>query len=187
MNSFDEENNRRKKNPFDFMDDETFERIFDEVQNMFESQDFKDMLEDMFRNGMNPDKKFVQGFSMNIGPDGKPRFHRMGNKKVISPQGKPTVSEQQEPLTDVIEGIDDVAITVEIPGVQKDEIDLNVTKNQVELLVDTPNRKYQKTLDLPCEVKPKTTKATYNNGVLDVVIQRKDRKRDGSKFKVNIE
>lgn len=187
MKPFEDDNNRKKKNPFDFMDDETFERIFDEVQNMFESQDFKDMLEDMFRNGMEPEKRFVQGFSINMGPDGKPQFRKMGNKKQRNPEGVPVISEEQEPLTDVIEGVDDVAITVEIPGVNKEDIDLNVTKNHVELSVDSSQRKYQKLLDLPCEVKPRTTKATYNNGVLDVVIQRKTKKRNGDSFKVNIE
>ena len=124
---------------------------------------------------------------MNVSPEGKPKFQRIGNKKTVGPMGTPEVSPQQEPITDVIEGKEDVAITVEIPGVNKKDIDLNVTKNHVELLVDAPQRKYQKTLDLPCEVKPKTTKATYNNGVLDVVIQRKQRKKDGEGFKVNIE
>ena len=97
------------------------------------------------------------------------------------------ISEEREPLTDIIEGDDDVAVTVEIPGVEKNNIELNVTNDILEIKVDTPNRKYHKRLDLPCDVLPKTTKATYKNGVLDVVIKRKEKKRPGDGYKVNIE
>ena len=40
---------------------------------------------------------------------------------------------------------------------------------------------------MPCNVKPKTTKATYKNGVLDVVIARKEKMKPGKGFKVNID
>ena len=189
MDLFDEDKNRRKKrrNPFDFIDEDEFEKIFEEVQKMFESGDFKEMIEDMFRGGINPNKRFVHGFSLNIGPDGKPRIQEFGNKPRKSPDGEPLISEEREPLTDIIEGDDDVAVTVEIPGVEKNDIDLNVTNDVLEIKVDTPKRKYHKRLDLPCNVKPKTTKATYKNGILDVVIKRKEKKKPGDEYKVNIE
>ncbi len=177
---------RRRKNPFDFIDDEDFERIFDEMQRMFESTDFKDMIEDMFRGGFEPNKRFIHGFSMNMGPDGKPRFQEFGNRQTKTPTGEPVISDEREPLTDIIEGDDDVAITVEIPGVEKEDIDLNVTEDILEITVDNPKRKYHKHVDIPCNVKPKTTKATYKNGVLDVVVKRKGKKTPGEGFKVNI-
>ena len=177
---------RRRKNPFDFIDDEDFERIFDEIQRMFESTDFKDMIEDMFRGGFDPNKRFIHGFSMNMGPDGKPRFQEFGNRPTKTPTGEPVISDEREPLTDIIEGDEDVAITVEIPGVEKNDIDLNVTEDILEITVDNPKRKYHKRVDIPCNVKPKTTKATYKNGVLDVVVKRKGKKTPGEGFKVNI-
>ena len=57
----------------------------------------------------------------------------------------------------------------------------------LEIKVDTPKRKYHKRLDLPCDVQPKTTKATYKNGILDVVIKRKEKKKPGDGYKVNID
>jgi HSP20 family protein len=58
-------------------------------------------------------------------------------------------------------------------------------EDSLEINVDRPGRKYHKLLDLPCGVNPSTTKATYKNGVLDVEIQRKEKKtRKG--FKVDI-
>ena len=188
MNPFDEDNNkRRRKSPFDFINDEDFERIFDEMQRMFESRDFKDMIEDMFKGGFDPNKRFIHGFSMNVGPDGKPKFQEFGNRPTKNETGEPILSEEREPLTDIIEGDEDVAITVEIPGVEKNDIDLNVTEDFIEIKVNNSIRKYHKRVELPCDVKPKTTKATYKNGVLDVVIKRKEKKRPGEGYKVNID
>ena len=188
MNPFDrDKEKRRRKSPFDFMNDDDFERIFDEMQRMFENDDFKEMIEDMFRSGFDPNKRFIHGFSLNVGPDGKPRFQEFGNRPVKNPDGAPILSDEREPLTDIIEGDEDVAITVEIPGVEKEDIDLNVTKENIEIRVDTLQRKYHKNLDLPCDVLPKTTKATYKNGILDVVIKRSEKKKPGSGYKVNIE
>ena len=67
------------------------------------------------------------------------------------------------------------------------DIDLNVEGDSLEIKVNNVKRKYHKRLSLPCDVIPTTTKATYKNGVLDVVIKRKDRKKPGSGYKVNIE
>ena len=188
MNPFDNEEKRDKKNPFDFIGDEEFERIFEEIQRMFESTNFKDMLEDMMRGGgAEPNKRFVHGFSFNVGPDGKPKLQEFGNKPVKTPKGTPTVSDEIEPLTDIIEGENDVSITVEIPGVEKDDIDLNVTDGALEIKVNKANRKYRKLVDLPCNVKPKSTRATYKNGILDVVLDKKEKKKTGTGFKINVE
>lgn len=165
------------------MNDEDFDRIFEEARKM---------IEDMFKGGapfksFEEGKPFIHGFKINMGPDGKPEISEFGNRAVKTQDGEPTISEEREPLTDIIEGDNDVAITVEIPGVEKEDIDLNATDNTLEIHVDTPQRKYQKILDLPCGVKPKTTKATYKNGILDVTIQRKEKKKDDEGYKVNIE
>jgi len=185
MEPFDR--NKKRKNPFDDffnnMNDDDFERIFEEARKM---------IEDMFKDGtpfqeMGQGKPFIHGFKINVGPDGNPDVTEFGNRTLKNQDGRPAISEEREPLTDVIEGEKDVAITVEIPGVEKDDIDLNATEAELEITVDNPDRKYHKVIDLPCDVKPKTTKATYKNGILDVVIQRKEAKKDDSGFKVNIE
>jgi len=48
MDPFDEDRDRRRgKNPFDSIDDDEFERIFDEMQKMFESTNFREMIKEM--------------------------------------------------------------------------------------------------------------------------------------------
>jgi len=191
MDPFDdnEENNRRRRrNPFDNFgfDDDFFKEIFNDDRVM---DDIKRMTEEMMKMFSNaqPGKPFVHGFKVQLGPDGKPRIQDFGNKSIKSPNGQPTVSDEREPLTDIIEGDNDVAVTVEMPGVEKNDIDLNVTNDTLQIKVNTPQRKYHKNLELPCDVLPKTTKATYKNGILDVVIKRKNKKKPGDSYKVNIE
>ena len=190
MNPFDEDRDkrRRRRNPFDlFGFDEDFIRdIFDDERIM---EDIRRMTEEIMKmfSTAQPGKPIVHGFKIHIGPDGRPHIEDFGNRPIRTPDGEPQISEEREPLTDIIEGDNDVAVTIELPGVEKEDIDLHVTKDSLEIKVDTPKRKYHKRLDLPCDVLPKTTKATYKNGVLDVVIKRKEKKKPGEGYRVNIE
>lgn len=198
MNPFDDEDNQRKKrNPYDPFrgDDDIFRDIFkdNKIRDIFNDDkimdDIKKMAEEMMKMFTNaqPGKPIVHGFKIDIGPDGKPQIADFGNRSIRSPEGIPTISEEIEPLTDIIEGVNDVAITVEIPGVEKDDIDLIATEDTLEIKVDSPKRKYHKRIDLPCNVKTKSTKATYKNGILDIVLEKRDKKKDSDGFKVSIE
>lgn len=183
----DKNRRRRRRNPFDMFgfDDDFIRDLFDDDRIM---DDIKRMTEEMMRMFSNaqPGKPIVHGFKINIGPDGKPKIEDFGNRQVKTSNGEPHISEEREPLTDIIEGDEDVAVTVEIPGVEKEDIDLNITNDTLDIKVDTPQRKYHKTLELPCDVKPKTTKATYKNGILDIVIKRKQKKKPGEGYHVDI-
>jgi HSP20 family protein len=175
---------RRRRLPFDLFDDEEFERIFEEVQRMFGSTSFRSLIEDLLREGS--DKRFIRGFSINIGPDGKPKIQEFGTCSKKLPTGESVISEEREPLTDIIEGDEEVAITLEIPGVEKEDIDVVVKENTVEIKVEGP-LKYHKVVDLPCEVKPTSTKATYKNGILDIVLEKKEKEKEREGFRVNID
>ena len=179
---------RRRRNPFDFFgfDDNFIRDLLDDERVM---EDIRRMTEEMMRmfSTAQPGKAFVHGFKIHYGPDGKPRIEDFGNKPIKSPEGEQLISEEREPLTDIIEGDEDVSITVEIPGVEREDIDLNATNEAIEIKVDTPQRKYHKRLNLPCDVLPKTTKATYKNGVLDIVLKRREKKKPGEGYRVNID
>ncbi len=187
MDPFDKDRNRRRKNPFDFINDDEFERIFEEMQRIFDSIDLREMIEDMLRNGFDSNKRFIHGFSLNIGSDGKPKLQEFGNRSIKSPEGEPILSDEREPLTDVIESDDHVSVTVEIPGVEKEDIDLKITEKKLEIRVNNPTRKYHKIVNIPCDVKPNTTKATYKNGVLDIFIERVEKKKSGAGYSINID
>ncbi len=196
MDPFDDENRERKKNPNNPFsgDDDIFRDIFNDnrIRDIFNDDkiidDMKKMAEEMMKMFTNaqPGKPIVHGYKIEFGPDGKPQIEDFGNRSIRSPEGVPTISDEIEPRTDIIEGENDVAITVEIPGVEKEDINLTATEDTLEIKVDSPKRKYHKRIDLPCNVKTKSTKATYKNGILDIVLDKKEKKKDHGGFKVSV-
>ena len=187
MDIFDEDRDRRRrKNPFDFIDDDKFERIFDEMQKLFESTNFKEMIEEMTRDSLGSNKRFIHGLSINMVPIGEPKTQGLGKHPLKQPQRAQSGYEEREPLADIIEGDKEVSITFEIPGVKKEDIGLNVTDDALEIMVDTIKRKYYKHFKLPCSVKPKTAETTYKNGVLDVVMKRKKKRKTGAGYRPTI-
>jgi len=112
---------------------------------------------------------FVYGYSMKIGPDGKPEIQEFGNIKK-SLKGLPQVKEERQPLVDVVETNGEIRVVAELPGVEKTDIKLHGTEDSLEINVDTPHYKYGKEIELPAKVKVKEAKSTYKNGVLEVIL-----------------
>ena len=112
---------------------------------------------------------FVYGYSMKIGPDGKPEIQEFGNIKK-SPKGAPQVREEREPLVDIVETDGEVRVVAELPGVEKSDIKLHGTEDSLEISVDTPQYKYYKEVNLPVKIKVKEASSSYKNGVLEVVL-----------------
>jgi HSP20 family protein len=115
---------------------------------------------------------FVFGYSMKIGPDGKPEIQEFGNLKK-SLKG-PEVKEEREPLVDVIETENEIRVVAELPGVEKTDIKLHGTEDSLEISVDTEHYKYYKEVQLPAKVRVKEAKSTYKNGVLEVVLPKSE-------------
>jgi HSP20 family protein len=128
---------------------------------------------------------FVYGYSMKIGPGGKPEIQQFGNIKK-SLKG-PQVSEEREPLVDIVETNDEIRVVVELPGVEKSDIKLHGTEDALTISVDTPQSKYYKEVELPTKVKVRDAKSTYKNGVLEVVIPKAmaQKKPEGEPIDVN--
>jgi HSP20 family protein len=75
--------------------------------------------------------------------------------------------EVREPLTDVFQDKDNVRIYIELPGVDKNDIQLNVTDGHAEIKA----KNFFKTIELPdCQVIADEAVANYKNGVLEVAI-----------------
>ncbi len=115
------------------------------------------------------------GFSFSLGPNGKPRIREFGNVQK-SPFGA-RFGEKREPLVDVLEADGEVVVVAELPGVEKGDINLHTSEGQLNISVNTPNRKYHKKLSLPEGVDPKSVKTSYNNGVLEVRLTKAEEKK----------
>jgi HSP20 family protein len=169
----------RKKKDDDRRD--PFDDLFGDFSGIEEMMN--ELMKNMFRgiDNLEPGKPLVHGYSMRIGPDGKPVINEFGN---VDTHGKPKVSDSREPLVDVMESGNEIIVIAELPGVSKSDIELNVSKESMEISVDTPKKKYYKVVELPAEVK-EDVDASYNNGILEVKLKRKKETKDKGK-KINI-
>jgi HSP20 family protein len=124
---------------------------------------------------------FVYGYSMTIGPDGKPQIREFGNVKPAPRQERfgtrhvprLDVKEEREPLVDVMSTDGEIKVIVELPGVEKEDIKLYGTERALTISVDTSQRKYYKEIELPAIVDAKAARSNYKNGVLEVTLPKK--------------
>ena len=142
---------------------------FEEIDEMFER-----MMRSMERmEGKRVEGPYFYGFSLTIGPDGKPKIREFGN---VRPSGVGVVkSEVREPFIDVVydKQNDQVTVIAEMPGVSKENVKVEATEDSVHIYGEEGDRKYETTVNLEVPIDPDSAKATFNNGVLQVVFKTK--------------
>jgi HSP20 family protein len=142
----------------------SFERI-EEMMDGFMDEAF-DQLNDS-------EEPVFYGFSFSIGPDGKPTMQEFGNIKpgLKGPHLKDTI----EPLADVVEKDGRVSVYAELPGIDKEDIDLSLDENSLTISAESERRQYFKEISLPAEVVPDSSRASYKNGILEVSFEKRTR------------
>jgi len=127
---------------------------------------------------------FIYGYSVTIGPDGKPIVREFGNVRP-SARRRPGVElvEKREPLVDVIDEDDTVKIIAEVPGVEKENIKLDATEDSLTISAEA-ERRYHKKISLPAPVDTESAKASYKNGILEVVLKKLKPPEKGRPIKV---
>lgn len=162
---------------------------FDDIFGDFGRVDelMNELMRNMFRGmkmtgsmNMEPGKPMVYGFSMKTGPDGKPVVEEFGNVKSTT---GPVPGGAREPMVDVMENEKEIIVIAELPGVEKSDIDLTIDEDTLTIDVDA-KKKYYKIIKLPADVKD-TVDASYNNGILEVRLERKtELKKKGKKINI---
>lgn len=112
----------------------------------------------------------VYGFSLRTGADGRPVVQEVGNVPQVG--SAPLDIGCREPLTDIVEDEDKIRVIVELPGVDRQSIDLRSEGRELNISVDSERKKFCKRLELPCEVQTDSASAEYRNGVLTVVMDK---------------
>ncbi|HDD05134.1 MAG TPA: Hsp20/alpha crystallin family protein [Candidatus Aenigmarchaeota archaeon] len=113
------------------------------------------------------------------------------------------VGEIREPLTDFVDAGDSIIIRMEIPGVSKKDISINLTEDTLEVSAQRKKTKevvkegyYKKEMShkgfmtvriLPVKVIPETAKAHYEDGILEIQVKKAEaeKKKKGVKVKVD--
>ena len=146
--------------------DSEFDRIFKKMSSSFFNID--DIFEEFKGNG-SESGPFFYGYTMTVGPDGKPVVKEYGN---VKPGLLPT-SETREPLVDTI--VDEkekvVKLIAEMPGVEKSDVKIVVENKTVDLSAEHGDKKYHVKVPVQQKVDEDSVKASYKNGVLQIVFK----------------
>lgn len=114
----------------------------------------------------------VYGFSIRTGLGGAAgaQVERFGN---VHPSREGfVVDEVREPLVDVFDERDEVAVTAELPGAKEADITVEVKGDRL-IIEANGERRYAKEVVLPVEVEAAGLQKKYNNGVLEIRVQKK--------------
>ena len=192
---------------FDIDPSRAFEEMEEEMGRMFgQFQDIQtNAPKELVREYQTPDGgnvrevgPIVYGYSMTIGPDGKPKVMEFGNVKSPGQIGlttstsagrgaKPSqqIKAEREPLLDINTNDKEVKVVLELPGVNKEDIKINAYGEAVEVTANNAQRKYHKTIELPKEANTDTAKSTYHNGILEIIFsKRENAKPKGKEIKI---
>lgn len=128
---------------------------------------------------------FVYGFSYSKKPGEEPEFREFGNIRPGGPKGvEPTPGGEREPLTEITDLNGKYEVTVELPGVKKDEIELSATEKTVNVEAKG-ERKYHKKISFEEPVDPDEVDANFKHGILTVEIDKKrGEEREGKRIEI---
>jgi HSP20 family protein len=151
------------------------------------NDEFENFIDRILRQwGINPElnsatgdpkiRKWTYGYSMTMGPDGKPLVREWGtglpNQDIEQGFPQPTGQQVSEPLTQVDCDATNmkVRVLVEMPGVSKESVKVKATETAVRVTASHGGKDYDVEVPLNAKVDPKSAKATCNNGVLDLTL-----------------
>ena len=155
-----------------------FRDIFDDVDKMYqrftkkmfkEMEDIEEAIKSVKLGGEwdikpieEPDVKgFVARGRFELGNEARP-------KALTLPKEMP--EEAREPLTDVFEDKESIKLYIELPGVERADIQLNVSQGRAEIKA----KNFYKAIDLPsADIEVDKVVANYKNGVLEVTVPKK--------------
>ena len=118
--------------------------------------------------------------------------------------GKPFMEEfGQDVKVDVTQTDKDVVVKADLPGMDKDKIDITLENNKILKIAGTREvlksqtapgivkqermqGKFERTLELPTECMSEGIKASYKNGVLEIVIPKKAKTKE-EMIKINVQ
>ena len=130
------------------------------------------MFQDQF--GAAGGSPFMTGFNINFGSNGKPVIKSFGNLRPKKNTKEPEATNVREPLVDVNEDEEYVIIVAEMPGVQKEDIEIKSSTSSVTITTKKKSnvRKYYKEVDLPSPIDSERAKARLKNGILEVKLKK---------------
>lgn len=78
-----------------------------------------------------------------------------------------------EPLIDLFEEEDHIIFLMEVKGIEEENIQVTISGNHLNILCDSPALPYSEDVLLPATVDPDTARKRYNNGILEIKVQKR--------------
>lgn len=160
-----------------FHNDE-FDRLFKKMSRSF---DLENILGE-FENPCSVSGPLYYGYTVAVGPDGRPVVQEYGN---VRPASLP--ANGCEPLVDTIVDEKDnvIKLVAEMPGVEKSDIKVVAEGKSVDISAERGAKKYHVKVPVRDAVDRDSGKATYKNGILEVSFKRIQPKPAGKTLEVN--
>jgi HSP20 family protein len=118
---------------------------------------------------------YYYGYQITTGPDGKPKVREFGN---VRPSARGLIEQSgiREPMVDtaINEKENTLTITAEMPGVTKQNINVNVADGVVSIHAEQGEKKYHTDIPVNVQLDDASAKATYTNGILELKINLKE-------------
>ena len=158
----------------DIMD--TLDSIMEEME-----RDFELVLRGALESQEKFEKPLYYGFSVQISDDGHPVIQTYGNTGLSEEGAREPIYEE---ILDRKKG--QTRLVVELPGIEKEDLELNCTEDTAAIKASRGERRYLSTIKLKEKVEPETASAKYRNGVLDITFNLKGKDIKGqSRIKIN--
>ena len=159
----------------------TMRDLMDDLDDYFE--DLEKEIQEVVKRSIDSaklDKPFVAGFTLNVGPEGKPSIQIFGDSPVRHDGFRSPINEQ---VLDLNGGV--LRIILEMPGVEKQDIKVDATEDTAVVTAEREEKRYRAELSLKAPVRPDSGKAEYKNGLLEISFSLKDKANKGFK-RVNV-
>jgi len=114
--------------------------------------------------------KGTYGFRVKVGGLDGPLFQPFGNLR--TGEGKVECKDTWEPILDVFDEDDRILVVAELPGVEEDQLLLEITGGYLELKASGV-RQYRKSIPLPCVVDEKNIISVSKNGIVEITLFKK--------------
>lgn len=114
--------------------------------------------------------KGVYGFTIKTAVGGSPKVETFGNIKK-TPEG-PKVDEEREPIIDIFDEKDEIVIIAEMPGIEQEDIKIDLKEDILEISAVSKIRTYRKELLLPIKTTKSNLQYKFTNGILEIRIKK---------------
>lgn len=129
------------------------------------------------------------------------RINRVFNEQLSRGETEHTSGRAWAPVVDIIETETDLVVRAELPGLHRDEIDIEVTAEALTIKgerkfdeeskdkyirIERPYGAFQRSFSIGIPVQPDKVKASYRDGILEVSIPKAEEVKP-KKIKINAE